>query len=580
MFWNILLTHMLAGSPQCADAKRKIYGMLAQKQLEKAAEPVEANGLSTSSNATAPTERSLRSEEEFLLYFRVLVAHGTPDNFQQRALNTNAGAVAQFAAGRKQLFCEVLTQLETAQRWDAVFGLCRDALGTTDGAGRPSTLACDLRIWNSFIAAAQQQADIEKAFDEVQVLLGHLVAADPQLPQMYAKTVSLALLQTAFALPTSLVPENDQGGRGKENNKTLLSLQVQQLLGFIEANIERASVFGDVKEFVEKLAFANAKDLVDSLAVEKPGRDETQRKVLLLKLRYLLATCPETRCPRMLLAEGSRNSPSSAPSDCLFELACKLCLHAAPESYGCTSCLQSLAMESLQLYRALSDSSEFMDSVGRRDKDPRVDLTLVAVSSLMRLSGIHHPATKTKPGRQWLAKVDVTHLLQAALVLDAQQRQTPDDIPVRLLLVRLSTLLGCAAQALQLSKPLGVKRTILDALGPLFYDRMSTVSPGLFTAGKPLLEPLRQYYDTVLWRPSAVKIWDAFEAGSYSSILDMAAFNENLQHSCTRVMTVVEERRAARSFGAKMEDARDLSIFSTFSLSSRPSLILLILNDC
>lgn len=556
MFWGILLTHLLSSDTAQAESKRKIYGMLAQKQLEKAAEPAEAAettaAITDNTTSISETDRSLHTEEEFLLYLRVLAEHGTADNYAQRALHKTAGAAAQLAtAGRKQLFGEVLERLESLKRWDAVFDLCKQALSLTTGDNdneqhsQPSTLACDVRIWNSFITAAQKSDNAETAFDTVQSLLTRFITATaPKLPQMYTKNVGLALLQTTFGLPPALLPEPTE----KQS-----SLQVEQLLAFIEANLDKASLFNDVRSFVERLSFAQAQDLLNRLTEMASSTNATLRKVLLFKLRYLLATCPETRCPRSILYNQTEAEADEAllrgdggPS--LFELACKVCRNAAPETYGCTHCLQALATGSLQLHRTLSDDSDFLAAMPKMDKDPRIDLVLVAASSLLRLAGDDGASINAKP------------LLQAALVLDTQQRQTPDDIPLRLLLVRVFLRLGCGSHAQQLWQPLGVKRSILDALGPLFYDRLSTVAPGLFagasTPKKPLLmEPLKQYFATVLRHPSAVRIWDAFASGSYSSILDMAAYQVRLQRSCTRVMTVVEERRAARALGGRLDDA-------------------------
>ncbi|KAL1895924.1 hypothetical protein Sste5346_005023 [Sporothrix stenoceras] len=544
-FWGILLTHLLSKDTAQAESKRKIYGMLAQKQLEKAAEPAEAAETTAkiTDNTTniSETDRSLHTEEEFLLYLRVLAEHGTADNYAQRALHKTAGAAAQLAAaGRKQLFYEVLERLETLKRWDSVFDLCREALSLTTSVDQPSTLACDVRIWNSFVTAAQKSDNPETAFDTVQSLLTRFIGAtSPKLPQMYTKNVGLALLQTTFGLPPALLPEPAEGQS---------SLQVEQLLAFIEANLDKASLFNDVRSFVERLSFNQAQDLLTRLEVPST----TLRRVLVLKLRYLLATCPETRCPRSILynqteAEADQALLKGDGGPSLFELACKVCRNAAPESYGCTHCLQELAKSSLQLHHSLSDDSEFLSAVPKMDKDPRIDLALVAASSLLRLAG-DGSDTKSRP------------LLQAALVLDAQQRQTPDDIPLRLLMVRVFLRLSCGSHAQQLWQPLGVKRSILDALGPLFYDRLSTVAPGLFagasTPKKPLLlEPLKQYFATVLRHPSAVRIWDAFASGSYSSILDMATYQVRLQRSCTRAMTVVEERRAARALGGRLDDS-------------------------
>ncbi|EPE04158.1 n-acetyltransferase b complex non catalytic subunit [Ophiostoma piceae UAMH 11346] len=528
-FWNILLTHLLSVTPtQCAaESKRKIYGMLAQKQLEKAASET----------------GKLADEEEFLFYFRVLAAHGTVENYLQRAMADEAkGVTKQFsAAGRKQLLYEVLGQLETSKQWTAVFNICKDVLSLTTDDDVPSTLACDMRIWNSFIAAAQQQTDTEGAFDAVQALLQAFVAAKPKLPALHAKNISIALLQTVASMPPSLMPQ---------------SMLVEQLVIFIEANMDRASVFGDVKKYVETLSFGDARDLLKKLG---ETRDSLHRDVLVLKLRYLLATCPETRCARAMLG-GMTPAAADIDETKLFEIACKVCSRPAPQLYGCTACLEAIAAPSLQLHRQLSSGE--VSPPARVDKDLRVDLALVAASCLVRLAGVHRPKSSPCMGQPWLNGIDRARLLQAALVLNTQHSLTPDDIPTRLLLVRVLLVLGSAPRALQLWQPLGVKRTILDALGPLFYDRLSTVAPGLFVGTKPLLEPLRQYFDNVLRYPSAVKVWDAFASGSYSSILDMADFQQNLENSCTRAMTVVEERRAARSFGGKLDDVQDAAIFA------------------
>lgn len=131
--------------------------MLAQKQLEKAAELAAANA--------AGQERSLRDEEEFLLYYRVVAAHGSAEDFLKHSLNSETGALKQFRLGRKQPYVEVLSKLQAAGQWDAVFDLCQQGLRTTLASGMPSTLACDLQIWRSFVSASKKQANVEKYDD-------------------------------------------------------------------------------------------------------------------------------------------------------------------------------------------------------------------------------------------------------------------------------------------------------------------------------------------------------------------------------------------------------------------------------
>lgn len=143
--------------------------------------------------------------------------------------------------------------------------------------------------------------------------------------------------------------------------------------------------------------------------------------------------------------------------------------------------------------------------------------------------------------------------LQAVLLLDAQLKLTPRDNELRLLLVQLYLILGCASYAYQLWIPLDVKRTIQDALSPLFFDRISSISPGLFQSTRSLMEPLRAYYNNTLRTDCPPRIWDAFSSGSYTSILDITEYDSSLRRSCTMMMTLVEDRRATRCFGGKME---------------------------
>lgn len=265
-------------------------------------------------------------------------------------------------------------------------------------------------------------------------------------------------------------------------------------------------------------------------------------RVLEIKSRYLLTTCPYTQEYVAVAAEAEE-----------AQLRCRFCSATAAKT--CNSCLESIASLALTTYQELDKTPENLKGL---DKDPRVDLALVAATALLKLSGLQQ---KPSPSRlSPLSNVDVSRLLQAVVILGTQISKTPNEIPLRLLLVQLYLLLGCASLAYETWLPMDVKRTIQDALSPLFFDRISSISPGLFHQGRTTLtEPLTSYYSGCLRDKSPVKIWDAFAAGSYTSILDMAEYSDRLQRSCTLVMTVVEERRAARALGWRIEGGIELS---------------------
>jgi hypothetical protein len=115
---------------------------------------------------------------------------------------------------------------------------------------------------------------------------------------------------------------------------------------------------------------------------------------------------------------------------------------------------------------------------------------------------------------------------------------------------------------------LAVKRTIVDSLAPIFYDRLSTVSPIILDSsdgwGWELVETLRSHFSVSLKLKMPRKLIDAFESASYGSILDMPKYIENLRAGCTRAMSLVEEVRADRLLGEPCGEFLDDARFGTF----------------
>ncbi|KAK2611816.1 hypothetical protein N8I77_005139 [Diaporthe amygdali] len=520
-FWSITLTHLLSISPQCPENMKVMFGKLSRMQLEKAA--------TIAADAKA-TGRGLREEEEINLYYHVA---GKEAYIKSLSVEGNPiGVLEQFKQGRKHLLQQSLETLVEAGDWETVYSTCRQALRKVDGDGKPSFLAFDMRIWKLFVKSASMQGDVEAAFTEVQEVLQKFVSVQGTVAPMYKKNIGLALLELAFSSPTSLLPPSL--GPGKP------SYRVIQLYLFLEQNVLQRATFDDVKEYVAQLTFDEAKYFIDNLSDTVAGKNpDAQRqlvvRVLEIKFRYFLTTCPLTQEYIAVVAEAGDS-----------QLKCRFCSTTSTKS--CTSCLESVASTALSTYQGLDETPDILKGL---DKDPHVDLALVASSALLKLSGLRQTPSPSKLAP--LSTVDVSRLLQAALVLATQLSKTPNEMPLRLVLVQVYLLMGCASLAHTTWVPMDVKRTIQDALSPLFFDRLSSVSPGLFSGRQALTEPLTSYYSGCLREKSPVKIWDAFTAGSYTSILDMAAYSDRLRRSCTLVMAVVEERRATRAFGGKLE---------------------------
>ena len=261
-------------------------------------------------------------------------------------------------------------------------------------------------------------------------------------------------------------------------------------------------------------------------------------KVLELKFRYLLTTCPQALSEVPSVIDGQQQA---------HPCRCRFC--SKPASSPCEECLTSIISSAAATHHTISASPEHVRAIPQLDKDPRLDLSMLIGLCLLKLSGLQRRASNSS--QPPLQDISPQRFLQAVLVLDSQLKATPDDTGLRLLLVQLYLLLGCASYAYKLWAPLDVKRTVQDALSPLFFDRISTLAPGLFQGSRPLMDLLRSYYTYTLRDPCPIRVWDAFSSGSYTSIIDMAEYDNRLRRSCTLVMTAVEERHAATALGGK-----------------------------
>ncbi|KAK1753348.1 N-acetyltransferase B complex non catalytic subunit-domain-containing protein [Echria macrotheca] len=531
MFWSITLTFLLSISPQCSESSRKVYSLLVLKQLERAAEITE------NSPKMDIKDRGLLNEEEICLYYRVLLVHGNKDDYIKRVQGNSLGALALLRKGHKLLFWDSLGVLETWGEWDLIFDLSRQALRLGLEGVTPHFFVCDWKVWKTFIAAASKSAKPEAALEEVQSILQDFFALKTKKPDTYKKNLALALLEASSKL-YSLSPVTAPDVKG-------MTSRVIQLGLFLEQYFDRLSVFDDVKEYVSCLSFEEVQTLLEDIFPSMLSAQSDNVKGVILgslicKIRYLLSTCPQTLSRHPSITDGQQQAEP---------YRCRVC--SGLTSLPCKHCLKSIIVEAIGTSKRISADSDLTDAIPRLDKDPRIDLALVIGLSLLKLSGLRPGALEAlwSPTRD----LDPSLFLQAILIMDAQLRETPSDNGLRLILVRLYLLLGNASHAHQLWVPMDVKRTIHDALSPLFFDRISSLSPALFQGSRPLMEPLRSYYSSSLRDQCPLKTWEAFSSGSYTSLLDMVEYDGHLQRSCTLMMTLVEESRATRAFSGKTE---------------------------
>ncbi|CAM1511997.1 Fc.00g095100.m01.CDS01 [Cosmosporella sp. VM-42] len=529
MFWNILITHLLATSSQSPPEKKKLYGMLALKQIQRAAQAAEQADGAKGHNHNNPPPRSVQSEEEVLLMYDVLEKHGTKDDFGKLMTSPLFSPLAQFRRGRKEPVLRVLAKNQRESDWEAVYQLCKDCLSNEDENGQPSLLASDWVVWRQFILAAGQikttNPDTEKA---AQDLLVKFVKASNLRP-IYRRNILLARVSAAFNLASH---DGDDLSDGRA-----ASLRLRELIGYIQDQTSSAALFDDIKGFVEQLSPLGMKHLAfehtPRLADEIDGQVNSARvRTLALKLQYFVSTCPsmytnvpgETRLKKCLASGEDINDDSCSPS------------------------FVTIAQAALKLHQSLADIATDHPAV---ETEIRPDLAiLIALCNIQQ--AFPPSADRLRSPKSYQP------LVRALLILEHQLSLTPKHGAISLVLVQLHLLLGAAPRGREIWETLGVKRTIMDSLAPIFYDRLSTVAPGIVSPsdhnGWQLIEMLESHYDASLKLRMHRRISDAFETNSYGSILSIPHYIEDLRWGCTRVMSLVEEARTERIFGQQFLD--------------------------
>ncbi|WXC49278.1 hypothetical protein QX201_008959 [Fusarium graminearum] len=527
MFWNIVITHLLATSPQAPPEKKKLYGMLALKQAQRAAQLAEQDA--AAEGDAKPQPRSIQTEEEILLFYDVTEKHGSKDDFAKVISSPVFNPLTQFRKGRKELLLRTIARYEQQQEFEAIFQLCNDCLSIGDENGQPSLLAADWKVWRHFIDAAAQIKTVKPDVEEtVQKLLLKFIKS-PDLRPIYKRIILLARLSAAFNLAS-----NDEDDLA-ENEPA--SFRLKELINYINDQGLNAACFNDIKPFAEKLAPSALKylayDFTTKLADDMEDEIKSARiRNLSLKLQYFAATCPSMY--------------STVPG----EKPMRKCIVSGDE-IGASSpgpAFSIVATSALKIHKSLAGLTSKSPSV---EAEIRSDLAVIA--ALCYIQAAFPPSTE-------ISNVPTSYapLLQALLLLEHQLSLSPKHSIISLLLVQLHLRVGSSIRAREIWDTLGVKRTIMDSLAPIFYDRLSTIAPALISpsdeTGWELLELLSSHFNTSLKLRMPRRLIDAFESGSYSSVVDIPEYMENLRWGCTRVLSLVEETRTDRIMGEQFSE--------------------------
>lgn len=257
---------------------------------------------------------------------------------------------------------------------------------------------------------------------------------------------------------------------------------------------------------------------------------------LSLRLRYVVAT------RGVSVIEGNR---------------CGFC-NAEMEPDGCLPCLKLIVSIALETYRSgIEIAGPDQDKLSGCSQNPLSDIAETGAYCLLRLAGLGRWSRAPFEGTTPLYHVNIQMFLQAVIWLDSTLTKTlPASDTLRLLLVKLYLLMGCASRAKTLWDQFDVKNSLLDSLGMLYIDRLSSIAPGLFLSGSSRdnpVDPFMVHFTRGLKSTTPKKIMDSLEEGTYSGVHEMIRHAQKQAASCTLAMAVVEERRGLRMKAGKVD---------------------------
>ena len=217
---------------------------------------------------------------------------------------------------------------------------------------------------------------------------------------------------------------------------------------------------------------------------------------------------------------------------------------AETEFQSCPTCFSGILKRTLETYESIG-----VETPNRLSNDDiPADLVILAAFCSIKLAAPQPDIPCTK-----LPVDSARTLFRSLLLLERQLAFSPKNSQLLLLLLQLHLLVGSGPRARQIFEELTIKRTVMDSLGPLFYDRLSIVAPALLSPsddyGWQLMDMLSGHYSVSLKLRMPRRLFEAFESESYSSILTIPKYITDLRISCTRAMSLVEEARSERMLG-------------------------------
>ncbi|KAI1465594.1 N-acetyltransferase B complex non catalytic subunit-domain-containing protein [Daldinia caldariorum] len=570
LFQYILATHQYSLSDECPEGSRKIFTALAKAQADKA---FDLRAVAPDNDQHA--DRAVGSESEAWLWLNIRISSCTPKENLELFRKPEYSPLAFLKAGHQEPYWIALNYLQTYRAWDDVFQIGKEIfeeatriaqkeataiendekitslrkLAETDDkqgssvkkdlaraiekARPPRTLkdqsyisaSCEYGLFIATFTAAKAQPDRKRALKQVRQLVDKLIKALTRAESMrpiFQKTYDILSLSILVARES---PANlDSHG---------YTTRVANFMNHVVRHYDDPNCAAEALTLIPELTKQEVTSFIAALRAATIKCDDTYKRFILTSLSLRI---------RYAVAMGS-----------IF--TCTIC-NARMERSGCVPCLKSIAINTLDAYKAGMENDDYRQKIlSGQSQNPFSDMAVIGAVCLLRLAGL---ATESHPmGTNSLYHANIQLFLQALIWLDSCLVMLPSVSNThRVLLVKLYLLMGCVSRAKAYWDRFAVKNALLDSLGLLFIDRISSIAPGLFIAGSSRdnpVQPFMVHFTRGLMSTTPKKIMEALEMGTYSSIQEMIRYAEKQTSSCTLVMAVVEERRGLRIKTGKIE---------------------------
>ncbi|KAI2626325.1 hypothetical protein GGS21DRAFT_493269 [Xylaria nigripes] len=532
LFQNIMTTSLVARADNTHENKKKLFPNLAKAQIDRAFNLRPTIGKEPTTLANVDIK-----ESDLLLWIDIRHKFGSPQENLKLFTLPNWGPLFFLEQGYTQAFSLTLQVLRVNKLFEE---LVRIGAILLDRAISTDSLEGNMK--DRYVAAAEDQSVLLTVVNAAR----HLPSARKDLKMFQGKIEALVqTLRTQGRM--NAVYENNyarllldivfaQAALGAANGELQNNARFQHLLDITRIHLAHSSAFCTLMEYIDLLNkedIAKFVHLLENMDVDNTKNHSFLEKCILsalgLRVRFFQATSLK------------------AGEECLF---CNSSAHSGPD---CETCIRNIAKSALETYQSAmkdrdADPNEDHETYLKR-QDLFSSLAMVGSTCLLKLAraGLNNwEYQKESP----LYHTDIQLFLQAVAWLNFCSKYMHNNESQRLLLIRMSFMMGCASLGFDLWSAFHIKNSLWEPMGTYVLDRLASISPAHVmpnsTGHKELTETILHHFDNALRHRFPESANEALCAGNYVQFQDMIHTAEFASRNCVLIMAIVEGRRAMR----------------------------------